>query len=279
MSPAWELVLLGLAQDGGHPQAGCTRACCAGAFARGERTRVVSVGVTDGTTRFLFDCTLDLPTQLRDLGGPPLHGIVLTHAHAGHYAGLLHVGPEAWSARGLPVWVMPGMATFLGTNAPWSALHSDGNVVFSSLAAGVEQPLAPGLSIVPRLVPHRGPWSETVAIEIRGPRRRALYVPDLDDFTAEHDPVRWLAEVDRLYLDATFFSDDEIGWRDLSQVPHPRVVDTLRRLAGVPRADRERVRFIHLNHTNPLLRPDSEVARRMVDEGYVLATDGERMAL
>lgn len=276
---AWELVVLGLAQDGGHPQAGCTRACCAGAFAAGRRTRVVSLGITDGSTRFLLDCTLDLATQLRDLGGPPLHGVLLTHAHVGHYSGLLHVGPEAWSARGLPVWAMPGMTGFLRANAPWSALETDGNVALRALVAGVEQPLAAGLSVLPRLVPHRGPWSETVGLEIRGPSKRVLYVPDLDDFTAEHDPVRWLAEVDRLYLDATFFSDDEIPWRDAAQVPHPRVADTLRRLSAVPVDDRARVRFIHLNHTNPLLDPDSPVARRLVDDGYVLAVDGERMAL
>jgi pyrroloquinoline quinone biosynthesis protein B len=133
--------------------------------------------------------------------------------------------------------------------------------------------------VIPRLVPHRGPWSETVGLEIRGPRKRALYVPDLDDFTPDHDPLDWIADVDRLYIDATFFSDDEIPWRDAAQVPHPRVEATLRRFSGLPPSERAKVRFIHLNHTNPLLDPTSPVARRLLDEGYVLAADGERMAL
>lgn len=275
-----ELVVLGVAQDGGHPQAGCERPCCRPLWDDGRRDRVACLGVVDGDARFLVDCTPDLPTQLRDVtdaGAAALAGILLTHAHSGHYTGLLHLGPEAWCTRGMPVWVMPGMAAFLRANAPWSALETDGNVVLRELAAGAPLPLGPRTTATPRLVPHRGPWSETVAFVIRGPSRAALYVPDIDRWDDDNDPVRLVREVDRAYLDATFFSAGEIPWR--GQVAHPFVEDSLARLGGLPPAEREKVAFIHINHTNPLLDPRSEASRRVADLGFTVARDGERFAL
>ncbi|MEQ1571961.1 MAG: MBL fold metallo-hydrolase [Myxococcota bacterium] len=272
-----ELVVLGVTQDGGFPQAGCVRPCCAPAWTSGARARVACLGVRDGDHRFLVDCTPDLPSQLRDVGGPPLHGILLTHAHSGHYTGLLHLGPEAWCPQQVPVFAMPGMTAFLRDNAPWCALETDGQVKLLPLVDGEPVPLGPRTTATPRRVSHRGPWSETVAFELAGPSRRALYLPDIDRWDDEVDPAEWIARVDRAYLDATFFSPGEIPWR--GQVAHPFVEDTIARLRGLPARERAKVAFVHLNHTNPLLDPRSEEWARVAEAGMTVAQDGERFSL
>jgi pyrroloquinoline quinone biosynthesis protein B len=271
------LVVLGVAQDGGHPQAGCARPCCAPAWS-GRRGRVAALGLRCGERRFLVDCTPDLPSQLRDLDHR-LDGILLTHAHSGHYTGLLHLGPEAWAPREIPVHAMPGMIAFLRANAPWCALESDGHIVFHPLAADEPRALD-GVTVTPIRVPHRGPWSETVAFAIAGPQRTALYLPDVDSWDGwDRDPIELVASVDRAYIDGTFFSAAEIGWRNLGSIAHPLVEHTLARFAALPATDRARIRFIHLNHTNPLLDPTSEAYRRVIDAGFGVAADGEELEL
>lgn len=270
--------VLGIAQDGGHPQTGCLRPCCVSARAEGRGHLVSCLGVVDGDARFLLDCTPDFPRQLHAIGAPPLAGILLTHAHMGHYTGLLQLGPEAWAPRGVPVHVMPAMEAFLRANEPWASLAADGHVRWSPLRAGEPVALTDRLTVVPRLVPHRGPWSETVALEVRGPSRRGLYLPDLDRWgTAEEgaDPVVLLDSVDRAWIDGTFFDLGEIPWRDPAAVLHPLVRDTVSRLAAVPAELRRRLVFIHLNHTNPLLDPRSEASAWVADQGFSVAREGD----
>ena len=43
----------------------------------------------------------------------PPKGIFLTHAHIGHYSGLIHLGKEALGAKGISVYAMPKMSFFL----------------------------------------------------------------------------------------------------------------------------------------------------------------------
>jgi pyrroloquinoline quinone biosynthesis protein B len=270
------LVVLGVAQDGGRPQTGCRRPCCEPAWQQGHRDRISCLGLIDGELRFLLDCTPDLPSQLHDLGGPPLHGVVLTHAHLGHYTGLLQLGPEAWGARGIPVHAMPAMTAFLREHAPWCALETGGHIVMQPLQADVRVPLTEKVAIVPWLVPHRGPWSETIGVVVEGPRRKALYLPDLDRWEDwERDPVQVVRELDRIWCDGTFFSAEEVGWRDRSQILHPLVQDSLQRLSVLPEDQRHKVCFIHLNHTNPLLDERSAAYRQVTELGFQIAREGD----
>ena len=136
-----EAILLGMAQDGGVPQAGCHCTHCQAARADpAQRQWAACLGLVDRASRqsWLIDATPDFRQQLDTLqvfSGPPgqtpsassgcgpdcpLAGIALTHAHAGHYVGLIHLGREAWGTHGLPVHASARMATFLRENAPWS---------------------------------------------------------------------------------------------------------------------------------------------------------------
>jgi pyrroloquinoline quinone biosynthesis protein B len=220
---------------------------------------------------WLVDATPDLPEQVHLFGeltpACPLGGILLTHAHTGHYSGLIHLGREAWNTKGMPVYASERMAGFLQENEPWTRLVVRKNVELRLLAPGTELHLSPELGVTPLSVPHRDELSDTLAFVIRGPQLQLLYCPDIDAWDRWDRDVRWLVEgMDVALLDGTFYGANELQGRDPSEVPHPLVADTAERLAGVECE----VRLIHLNHSNPLLNvgPEREwLARRGIGLG------------
>lgn len=241
---------------------------------------MASLGLIDGDERWVVDCTPDFPEQLAALGGPPLHGILLTHAHMGHYTGLLQLGPEAWAAPAVPVYVMPGMRAYLMRNEPWASLVRAGHAVLHDLRAGESLVLSDRLTATPWLVPHRGPWTETVGFALRGPQRTAWFVPDIDRWDDwERDISEVLEEVDVAYVDGSFFDAGELPWRNPDEILHPLVRHTMDRLQPLPDALRRKVRFIHLNHTNPLLDAGSDAWREVHDRGFRVAVEGEELEL
>lgn len=286
------LVVLGIAQDGGYPQAGCRRDCCAKAWDDPALVRSVSclaVVDPDSRQRWLFDCTPDFRFQLHQLDAvapagddraPGLDGIFLTHAHMGHYAGLVHLGREAIGAREVTVHAMPRMSELLRTAGPWSQLVDLKNIALAPLAADKPVQLNDRLSVTPVVVPHRGEFSETVAFRISGPNQSALYLPDIDRWELwERQIEAELAEVEVAFLDATFFDGDELPGRNMAEVPHPLVADTVRRFQPLAADQRAKVHFIHLNHTNPLLDGTS-AARHLVESAAMhVASEGQRVGL
>ena len=242
MNGPW-VVVLGTAQDGGVPQAGCRRACCAATRSDPGLQRLPAcLAVVDPVSggRWIIDCTPAFPAQLERLdeaagADGDLSGIFLTHAHMGHYTGLVHLGREVMAARSLEVYAMDRMGAFLSADAPWRHLVDHGHICLRSLAAGVAITLAPGLSITPLPVPHRDEISETVAFRVDGPRRSVLHLPDIDGWAQWSTPLaEILAEVDVAYLDGTFFDAQELPGRDLTQIAHPFIEDTLSLLETLP---------------------------------------------
>lgn len=250
-SADWRLVVLGVAQDGGIPHIGCDRGACA-EIRSGNRQaeKVASLGVVDRASgrAYLFEATPDLPAQLHRLtGGRPPEAIFLTHAHMGHYTGLLHLGREALGARGVRVGATRRMAAFLRGNAPWNFLEANGHIRIEILHAGTPVDLGAGLRVTAFAVPHRDEWSDTVGYRIDGPRASALFVPDTDRWETWTTSVREMAEkVDLAFLDGTFASPSEVPGRDISEIPHPM----MRATRDLIRGSRARLFFIHLNHTN-----------------------------
>ncbi|MFQ5334824.1 MAG: MBL fold metallo-hydrolase, partial [Flavobacteriales bacterium] len=166
------VMLLGIAQDGGYPQAGCHKACCSDAWNHPTMKRHVScLAVIDPQSgeRWLIDATPDFREQLYILdslhpgrNGRMLDGIFLTHAHIGHYAGLVNLGREVAGADHIPVFAMPRMWGFLQNNGPWDQLIKLGNIELKALQTGIALQLNERISIMPFLVPHRQEYSETV---------------------------------------------------------------------------------------------------------------------
>jgi pyrroloquinoline quinone biosynthesis protein B len=284
--PQTRVVVLGVAQDGGVPHIGCSQELCVSARRDpSRRLRVASLGLVDeaANARFLIDATPDLASQVESLNEGraigdrrrPVEGILLTHAHMGHYAGLLQLGREALGAKGVPVYATPRMARFLRENGPWSQLVSLGNVELREMEPGREVELTPRLHVTPLAVPHRDEWSDTVGFRVRGPGASLLYVPDVDKWEKWDRRIEdEVSRVDLALLDATFFSAEELPGRAQSEVPHPLVSETAERLAALAR----RVRFIHLNHTNPLLW-DAAVQETLRARGFAVARDADVFSL
>lgn len=61
----------------------------------------------------------------------------------------------------------------------------------------------------------------------------------------------------------------------MSQIPHPFVVESMARFAELPAAERAKIVFIHLNHTNPLLDPGSEETAEVERAGFRVAQTGD----
>ena len=283
------LIVLGTTQDAGSPQIGCQKACCRNLFDNPDQTRkITSLGVVDpvsGTT-YLFEATPDIGSQLQVLQqwsgkreAIP-DAVFLTHAHIGHYTGLQFLGKEAINAQEAVVYAMPRMQDYLRTNGPWGQLVTNNNITIRSLKADSIMVLSPRLSVRPFLVPHRDEYSETVGYEITGPNKKVLFIPDIDKWERWDRNINELVkDADLAFLDATFFDGEELNTRDITQIPHPFVVESMSRFDNLPATTRANIHFIHFNHTNTLLDSLSPAYKQVKEAGYGIARFGERFGL
>jgi pyrroloquinoline quinone biosynthesis protein B len=282
------IFILGVAQDAGFPQSSCFAPhCMPGWENKMLRRGATSLAVIDPTakSKVLFEATPQLPSQLYDLhneapdGEYSLDGVFLTHAHIGHYAGLMFFGHEAQGASEIPVYAMPRMAEFIRDNGPWSQLVTLKNIELRDLK-NQQGNKFPNLIVTPFLVPHRDEFSETVGYRIEGPNKTAIFIPDINKWDAwEQDIAQLVRSVDYALLDATFYADGELGNRDMSQIPHPFVSQSMATFDHLSPEDKNKVWFIHLNHTNPLLNSQSSESEYVRSQGYNIAAEGDRLPL
>jgi pyrroloquinoline quinone biosynthesis protein B len=282
------LYILGVAQDAGYPQTGCYETHCMPGWKNpGLRRGAVSLALVDPSAgkKYMFDATPDFPSQLYDLETEApsdrfdFAGIFLTHAHIGHYTGLMFLGHEAMGASKVPVYAMPRMLNFLRTNGPWSQLVNFENIILSPLENRKPQ-LLNSIKVTPFLVPHRDEYSETVGYRIEGPNRSAIFIPDINKWSEWTVNLPELIEsVDYALIDAAFYADGELPGRDMSKIPHPFVVETMAALESLSSEERDKVWFIHLNHTNPLLNADSDESELVESKGFNIAVEGIRLML
>jgi len=283
------IYVLGVAQDAGYPQASCYRPHCMRAWKDPTLKRLASsIAVVDGKnkSKYLFDATPDIREQLFRLhveapdDSYDLAGVFLTHGHMGHYTGLLHFGHEAIGTDGIRVFAMPRMHDFLSDNGPWSQLVSLGNIDLVPITAGSEITLSDHLTVVPLQVPHRDEYTETVGYRINGPNKSVVFIPDIDKWGKWHTDIRDLVrEVDYALLDATFYADGELPGRDMSEIQHPYVQESIELFAELADADKAKIIFIHFNHTNPLLIDGSDAQKKVTALGFRFATEGMRLPL
>ena len=284
--PTPYVVVLGIAQDGGYPQAGCTKACCSIAWKDPVCRRHVScLAIIDPQSkqRWLIDATPDFKIQLHNLDqifpldtSPGLAGIFITHGHIGHYAGLVHLGREVMGAHRIPLYVMPRMAEFIRQNGPWDLLVQLKNIRIAELRNEQIVQLNQRISILPVQVPHRGEYTETVGYKIEGPQRKILYLPDIDKWSQWDEAVEdYIRAADIAYLDATFFADGEIPGRNMADIPHPFITESMDQFSKLPAEEKKKIRFIHFNHTNPVLNPESEARKTILQNGFRIAEEGE----
>lgn len=284
-----KLIVLGTAQDAGSPQIACIKECCSNLSNQEKAERlVVSLGLIDDTNdkSYLFEATPDMVEQFQLLqkvsnkSKPTPDAIFLSHAHIGHYTGLMYLGRESMNAKMLPIYSMPKMQDFLSNNQPWKQLIDLNNIDLHTLENEKAIVFSEQLSITPILVPHRDELSETVGYKIIGPNKSALFIPDIDKWEKwNKDIVEEIKIVDYAFLDATFFDGDEIKARDISEIPHPFVIESMKLFSSMPKEEKAKVYFIHFNHTNRLLKEDSEATMIVKENGFQIARKGMEFSL
>lgn len=271
-----KIQILGSGQDGGIPHTGCYCNICHKARRYPEYSRFgPSLAIFDEKDSYcyLIDASPDFKYQLdmvreyiretRRGGKIPVDGILVTHGHFGHIAGLWHLGREVVDEKDLPVFATPAMKSFLKSNHPLSLLIQNGNIRLEEIRSRRRFELN-GVGFSPVEVPHRNEVGDTVAYIVES-RRRIFYMPDIDRWTSH--VIEEIDECDVAFIDGTFFSRNEIS--RFEDVPHPPMQETIRLLGDV---DAE-VYFTHINHTNPV-NNDGKERRYVESKGFKIANDG-----
>jgi len=281
------IIVLGTAQDGGYPQVGCTKNCCNLAWKYDSLKRyVVSLALVDSVSHqwWLFEATPDFKYQLqlfRKLTQERYKylpdGIFITHAHIGHYTGLMQLGREVMDAKEIPVYVLPRMAFFLENNGPWSQLVKLKNIVIHQLNPDSTLMLENNIRIETFTVPHRDEFSETAGFRIITPQKKYLFIPDINKWGKWNESIVYeVKAVDYAFLDGTFYSSTELPGRKIEEVPHPLIPETMELFHNEDAATRGKIYFIHFNHTNPVLW-DKDTKAIVKKNGFHVAEQGEEL--
>ena len=287
-----QVTVLGTAQDGGVPQPGCTRECCK-IIRSGEGLRrfPVSLGIvgSDGSTH-LIEASRAMGEQFEiwnsvEQNIQPLSSLSLTHTHLGHIDGLGLFGKEVMGLQGLTVHCSESVASLIEQNPVWKLLCEDGviNPTIWNSNEAFEPSVGCGFRIKPIPIPHRDELSDNHAIVVEGGNCKLLFMPDHDSWneTLSGQKVReWLSdlEIDIALIDGTFWDLNELKHRDLSEIPHPTVTESLERLGNREINDPD-IRFLHLNHTNPLCNPQSPELAELTAMGWDLVKEGDSFTL
>lgn len=275
------VMVVGVAQDAGYPQMNCKKECCKKAWENAELQETTScLAIVDPTTneQWIIDVTPNIKEQLQLLksktGTGKLDGVLITHAHIGHYTGLMHFGREVMGTSNLPVFSMPRMKIFLEENGPWSQLVELGNISLQNLKADSTFNLNENIKITPFIVPHRDEFSETVGYKILINNKSLIFIPDIDKWEKWQTNIcELIQKVDYAFLDATFYKNGELK-RDMSEIPHPFVQESMELFSTLAKTDKQKIHFIHFNHTNPLLQEGSPAQKEVLKKGFHLAKEG-----
>ena len=278
----YTLKILGVVQDGGMPHLGNNKTCCQN-IKKDKYVTSLMLMNNENNESFLFDASPDINKQLNFMGErikKDLKGIFLTHAHIGHYTGLMYFGREALNSKLVNVYAMPRMKKFLEENGPWSQLVSLQNISIIELSNESKISIDSNVIVQPVEVPHRAEFSETVGYKIYGPNKTALFIPDIDKwYLWEKSIVDEIKQVDYAIIDATFYDSKEVNYRDISEIPHPFVTESMDLFDSIDIKEKNKIYFIHLNHTNPLINKDSDQYKLVRSKGYNVAEEGMKLNL
>ena len=278
------VMVLGIAQDAGYPQVNCKMKCCEKAWENVALHKMAtSLAIIDPTSnqQWIIDATPDIKKQIQLLNNETkienLNGVLLTHAHIGHYTGLMYFGREALGTKSLPVFTMPKMKKFLEKNGPWSQLVDLNNIKITVLKSNSTFNLNDNIEITPFSVPHRNEFSETIGFKIVINNKSLIFIPDIDKWEKwQIDICELIQNIDYAFLDGTFYKNGELKI-DMSEIPHPFVEESMNLFSKLSLKDKKKIYFTHLNHTNPLLINNSRAQKEVFKNGFNIAIEGQRI--
>ncbi len=272
---------LGIGQDAGVPQIGCNcKVCRETREGKRKPEYPVCLGIINEKTgkKFMIEATpafsvqydrfLDIEKKER------LEGVFLTHAHIGHYAGLLSLGREALNSKKIKVYASKKMGDYLRENGPWNQLVKLENIEINEFEDGKTFVLDEGLKVTPIEVAHRNEYADTFGFVFEG-EKKIFFVPDIDSWNGFEEKLEQLIkECEYVILDATFYTKEEIGavrGRNLNEIPHPTIEETMDFVLSRG-LDPQKVIFTHFNHTN-MVFSDGNIKKCVEDKGFVISKD------
>ena len=280
------IVVLGIAQDAGYPQINCEKEYCTDAWENSSlQKKPACIAIVDPSTKeqWIIDATPEIKNQLYLLkkisGSNKISGILLTHAHIGHYTGLMYLGKEALNTHKTPVLAMPKMKLFIEKNAPWNQLNNLENIKLIELTNHLKIDLSAKVSISPFLVPHRNEFSETVGYNISINNKSIIYIPDIDSWQNLGFSIRDLIKkCDYAFVDGTFYDHNELA-RNIKEIPHPTIKESISLFDSFTKKDKKKIHFIHFNHTNPVISNEKFGRKNVLEQGFNLAYEGQIIRL
>jgi pyrroloquinoline quinone biosynthesis protein B len=112
-----------------------------------------------------------------------------------------------------------------------------------------------------------------------GPNKSALFIPDINKWNLwNKDIINEVKDVDYAFLDATFFKDGEVD-RSMDEIPHPFMEETLNLFKNEPKDVKNKIYFIHFNHTNISLQENNPAIDSISKLGYNFARFGDQLSL
>ncbi len=295
MASGVSVTILGTAQDGGIPQAGCSCQRCLDAHRDLKlRKYPVSLGIlgVDGT-KHIIEITKNLSEQLviwtpdkNELFIPET--VSITHLHLGHIEGIGQLGKPVMGLREVDVYLSPNNKDIFDNRSDILLMENEGNIRTHS--KNFYHPFEPkdgcGFSLQFIPIPHRSELGDNAAIIIKAEEKSILFMPDQDswDDTLDYhskDNIRDFLEmfdIDEALIDGTFWSMDELPGRDISKIPHPTIQETIQLLGRKRKGDPE-ISFLHLNHSNPVNDLGSEQRKVVEGNGWKISEMGDVLKL
>lgn len=290
------LRILGAAAGGGLPQWNCGCPNCTAARA-GEIAALtqssLAVSGDGGGTWAVLNASPDIRAQL--VAAPPLHptgpravplaSVLLTNGDIDHIAGLLTLR----EMQRFDLFATPAILDVLAANPVFDALRPD-LVARRPVALDTPFRLAQGLEATLFAVPGKVPLylegevvetglvgEQTVGVECVGAGRRVLYIPGCAAITPAL--AARIEGADVLFFDGTLWRDDEmiragLGHKTGARMGHLSISGpggTIAALAGLNIGRRV---FVHMNNTNPVLRPGSAERAEAEAAGWTIGQDG-----
>ena len=295
MASGVSVTILGTAQDGGIPQAGCSCQRCLDAHRDLKlRKYPVSLGIlgVDGT-KHIIEITKNLSEQLviwtpdkNELFIPET--VSITHLHLGHIEGIGQLGKPVMGLREVDVYLSPNNKDIFDNRSDIELMEDEGNIRTHS--KNFYRPFEPkggcGFSLQFIPIPHRSELGDNAAIIIKAEEKSILFMPDQDSWrdTLDYhskDNIRdflKMFDIDEALIDGTFWSMDELPGRDISKIPHPTIEDSIKLLGRKKEEDPE-ISFLHLNHSNPVNDLGSKQRKIVEKKGWKISEMGDVVKL
>ncbi len=292
-----KVTILGIAQDAGIPQAGCACKRCIDAHNSPEHKKYpVSIGIEgyDGS-KHLLEITRNLPEQLREWSGMTNfqrifmpETVTITHLHLGHVEGIGQFGKPVMNTSDVPIYLSEKNKESMEQRNDIQLMIKDRNIRFVSQKYNSSFQPKENCGFKLRLIPipHRSELGDTAGIIIEGGNRNLLFLPDQDSWknTLESFSVKnireflTLLEIDVAWVDGTFWNLKELPGRNLKEIPHPIIEESLE-LLGMKRPEDPEISFIHLNHSNPVNDNDSMERKLVQSRGWSVCERNQTVEL